>query len=424
MYKNKGSKKDCSNYRPISLLSIPSKVVEKFICNALVGHLESFNLFSNFQWGFRKQSSCEDLLLHMTEKWLKSIDSGKVVVVLFIDFQKAFDSVAHRILLNKLAGCGISGSFLEYIKSYFDNRSQYTIINGVSSDKANVRYGVPQGSILGPNCFSSYINDMPSKVNPNDGELDMFADDTTVFEEGDTVDLTMSKMIVTAKKVEDYSKRNSLTIHPGKCKILVISKKPFIGPLKAVKLNGKVVECVPNAECLGLTIDQHLNWEAHISELCQKFYAKIKKLYTMRAMAKTTLLTIYFQGILPSVLYAILIWGSSNRLQDLQNIHLKAARFIMRVKKSVPDYEVLKKAKWKPIEYYYKRSIASKAFKIFNNLSPKLLSSLISKSDKRKNRNSFKLELPKYNYVGFKKSFRYRATNVWNVLPIELRQKT
>ena len=94
LYKNKGSKKDCGNNHPISLLSIPSKVVEKFICNALVGHLESLNLFNNFQWDFRKQSSCEDLLLHMTEKWMKSIDSGKVVVVLFIDFQKAFDSVA------------------------------------------------------------------------------------------------------------------------------------------------------------------------------------------------------------------------------------------------------------------------------------------------------------------------------------------
>ena len=95
----KGSKKCCSNYRPISLLSIPSKVVERYICSILKTHLDSFNLLSEYQWGFRKHSSTEDLLLNMTERWRHAIDNGKSVVVLFIDFQKAFDSVSHPILL-------------------------------------------------------------------------------------------------------------------------------------------------------------------------------------------------------------------------------------------------------------------------------------------------------------------------------------
>ena len=115
----KGSKKCCSNYRPISLLSIPSKVVERYICSILQTHLDSFNLLSEYQWGFRKHSSTEDLFLNMTERWRHAIDNGKSVVVLFIDFQKAFDSVSHPILLRKLGACGISGELLE---SYLSSR--------------------------------------------------------------------------------------------------------------------------------------------------------------------------------------------------------------------------------------------------------------------------------------------------------------
>ena len=301
----------------------------------MVDHFETFNLLSKHQWGFRKQSSCDDLLLHMTEKWRQSIDSGKVVVVLFIDFQKAFDSVAHPILLKKLAACGISGSFLEYVKSYLSERSQFSVVNGVKSEKSHVKYGVPQGSILGLNCFSAYVNDMPSEIDSNEGELDLFADDSTVFEEGDSVDQAMIKMSETTQKVEGYSIRNSLTIHPGKCKVLILSKNPFIGPLQnIIKVNGKSVECVQSTKCLGVIIHHQLSWGDHISETCKNFHAKIKKLYHMRAMSKETLSTIYFQGILPSAIYGILIWGGSNHLEDVNKLHIKAARFVMRIKKS------------------------------------------------------------------------------------------
>ena len=264
---------------------------------------------------------------------------------------------------------------MEYVKSYLSERSQFSVVNGVKSEKSHVKYGVPQGSILGPNCFSAYVNDMPSEIDSNEGELDLFADDSTVFEEGDSVDQAMIKMSETAQKVEGYSIRNSLTIHPGKCKVLILSKNPFIGPLQnIIKVDGKSVECVQSTKCLGVIIDHQLSWGDHISETCKNFHAKIKKLYHMRAMSKETLSTIYFQGILPSAIYRILIWGGSNHLEDVNKLHIKAARFVMRIKKSVPDNDILRRVKWKPIEYYYKRSIACKVFKIYHGLSPKPLS--------------------------------------------------
>ena len=230
----KGSKKCCSNYRPISLLSIPSKVVERYICSILQTHLDSFNLLSEYQWGFRKHSSTEDLLLNMTERWRHAIDNGKSVVVLFIDFQKAFDSVSHPILLRKLAACGIPGELLEYLESYLSGRKQFTVVNGEHSQLQNICYGLPQGSTLGPDCFSMNVNDMFSKVCNNDGnsEVNLFADDCKAFEIGDTVDEALSRMKSTANNVHNYSNKTSLTVHPEKCHLMILTKDKFIEPLK------------------------------------------------------------------------------------------------------------------------------------------------------------------------------------------------
>ena len=140
----KGCKSECSNYRPISLLSVPSKKVEHFICSQLNAHLRVNNLLNEHQWGFRPQRSTEDVLLYMTERWRKAIDAGKVVGVLFIDFRKAFDSVSHQILLKKMSACGISGEFHSYLESYLSKRKQFTVLNGVASNQADVEFGVPQ----------------------------------------------------------------------------------------------------------------------------------------------------------------------------------------------------------------------------------------------------------------------------------------
>ena len=391
----KGSKKECTNYRPISLLSIPSKVIEHFTSLTMKYHLESLNLLSEFQWGFRKQRSTEDLLLHMTERWLRALDEGKSVAVLFIDYQKAFDTVSHPILLKKLAACGISGSLLAFMQSYLSERKQYTVVNNVQSEIETVDYGVPQGSLLGPNCFSININDMPNEMvnNDQDGEINLFADDSTAFTIANTVDDAISNMITTAENISEYSHRNSLTIHPEKCKLMVLSKERTFGPRQTIKINGKYIDTVENYKCLGITLDNNLSYEAHISNICKFFSAKVKKLYNMRSMSTETLKTIYFQGILPSVLYGILIWGCSN-LSNINTIHIRAARFIMKIKKNTSDAEVLRIANWKPMEFYYKKSIACKCYKIYNNLSPPLLQNLIEKSETRSTRNQFKLDCP------------------------------
>ena len=130
------------------------------------------------------------------------------------------------------------------------------------------------------------------------------------------------------------------------------------------------IEVVNNYKCLGITIDHNLSWETHTSKICKSFSAKRKKLYNMRSMSKSTLRAIYFQGILPSVIYGIVIWGSSTRLSGVNKIHTKAARFIMKIRKHIPDDQDLQMCNWKPIDFYYKRALACKAYKIYKRESP------------------------------------------------------
>ena len=140
-------------------------------------------------------------------------------------------------------------------------------------------------------------------------------------------------------------------------------------------------------------------------------------------MTTKTLETIYFSGILPSVLYCIVIWGSSSRVPEVNKIHIRAARFIKKLPKRLPDEVILQQANWKPIEFYYKRAIACKAYKIYHGISPTPLHNLIVKSNTRSTRNKYKVNLPTFRYSLFKRSFTYRAANVWNNLQNEIREK-
>ena len=141
----KGPKDETENYRPLSMLTIPSKLLEGQICRPINNHLDLHHLSTPAQWGFKEGKSTEGLLLHMTEDWRKALDRKQVIGILFIDFRKAFDLVSHVILKKKLQACGISGHLFELLENYLQNRSQFVELNGASSDTQEISYGVPQG---------------------------------------------------------------------------------------------------------------------------------------------------------------------------------------------------------------------------------------------------------------------------------------
>ena len=193
-----GSTEELNNFRPISLLSIFDKIMEKIMHKKLYNFLEEHKILYEKQFGFRKKNSTAHSLIEITEKIKDSIDNGKFGCGIFIDLKKAFDTVNHKILIRKLEHYGIRGSILKWFESYLTDRKQYVFFNGVSSDTKLITCGVPQGSVLGPLLFLLYINDLPNisdKLN-----FFLFADDTNIYYESkDLKELEKTKLMAQFK---------------------------------------------------------------------------------------------------------------------------------------------------------------------------------------------------------------------------------
>ena len=220
---------DRGNYRALSILSVPSKILESCFNDVIVDHvLNSNRLVTDNQWAYRKGYSTELLLVHLTETWRHSIDTGYVVGVAFMDFKKAFDCVDHGILRNKLrCQFGMRGSLLNWLTSYLTSRSQYTVLNGQRSSLCSVSSGVRQRSVLGPTLFTLYTSDLVASI--QSGSVYMYADDTTVYCIGKTIDEVSAALNQSLKELPVYAWRakNRLTPHPKKSECMLIYSGSF-----------------------------------------------------------------------------------------------------------------------------------------------------------------------------------------------------
>ena len=210
--------------------------------------------------------------MRLTENWKREIDDGKMVGVVFKDFKKAFDTVPHEVLSYKLQAVGITGNLRQWIMDYLSERTQYTEINGSRSETTQVKYGVPQGSQLGPRLYSADVNDFPESVDA--GGLSMFADDTNVYCIGTSVEEVVDKLNIIMEQVHTWCTKNKLTVHPRKCEAMLLMKTSFIGPLQPLYYGSECIKFVATSTCLGVVIDQKLSWYAQVAQACKIFSKK------------------------------------------------------------------------------------------------------------------------------------------------------
>ena len=189
------------------------------------------NLLDDRQWAYKKGKSTEQLLIQITEKWRTAVDRKLLVGVLFVDFIKAFDTVSHNILLQKLNDLGIIGDIWLWLSHNLTERRQFVRVNGSDSDTQYIPHGVPQGSVLGPTLFSLFTNDLPKSV--RSAETYLYADDTTLYCVAETIDALTIKLNNALADLKKWCDNKLLVPHPVKCKAMIMQRQPFIGPIQA-----------------------------------------------------------------------------------------------------------------------------------------------------------------------------------------------
>ena len=265
----KGQKTQPNNYRPISLLSCFDKIFEKILSKRLVKFLEINKILFKYQYGFRKLYSTTLALLEFTDKIIQYPDEGNYCISIFVDLTKAFDTVDHEILLQKLEHYGIRGHANDFFRTYLINRQQYMVINDAKSSLGKIECGVPQGSVLGPLFFTIYINDIQNAVGPEN--LRLFADDTALFMSHTNLTQLLCDIKTKFKHLIKWCNSNKLTINAEKTNFILFHtiNKPIPRNLDEISVESMTIKRVNSFKYLGLTLDETLHWNDHVDELCK-----------------------------------------------------------------------------------------------------------------------------------------------------------
>ncbi len=328
-------KKECKlnfrNYRPISLLSVFSKIFEKTMYTRIYSYLVKNNLIFEKQFGFRSNYSTNHALISITERIKSLVDSGKYVCGVFVDLEKAFDTVNHRILGEKLNFYGLRGNVNNLIQSYLANRKQFVSINGFDSDLRDLQCGVPQGSSLGPLLFLIYINDFRLCLEKT--ECGHFADDSFIMCGSDTLGTIESVVNYELKLVSKWLRLNKLSLNAGKTELIFFRSKQHSLNYDniSIKFNGVKLIPVDYVKYLGMYIDKYLSWNFHVLQLSKKLSRANGILSKLRYYAPIqTCLQVYYAIFYSHLTYGCNVWGltSKENLNKIEILQRKCLRIL------------------------------------------------------------------------------------------------
>ena len=417
-----GDNTDPCNYRPISILPVLSKVIERAVFDQLYPFLDSNQMLHESQSGFRPGFSTASALLDITEDWLKSIDNGEYIGIVMLDLRKAFDTVNHKLLIDKLQTYGFDDHVIRWFRSYLNERCHVTSVNGSKSSERKSVCGIPQGSILGPLLFILYINDLPKYV--TNVKVSMYADDTAIYFSSKNVNDVVNRINCDLENIDNWLACNKLSLNVDKTHFMIIGTPQRLANLHDVDLNvhikGARIQRANHCKHLGVEIDDKLIWNEQIDKVRKKV---LTGLYFMKKAAnfipKQYQSMLYNCIIAPYFNYCNVVWGRCNKtlcnkLQVLQN---RAAKIITGVSRYGSSTEALNVLNWKNLEEKLSVSEAVVMYKIVNNQAPSYLSNRFSKRETCYNtRHKHDLFMQKPNTEYMKRSFTYRGAKLWNSL--------
>lgn len=415
-----------NNYRPVSNIPFLSKVMEKIVDEQITRHLTENNFDEIFQSGFKKAHSCETALLKILNDVYLAKERKKFTVLILIDLSAAFDTIDHSILFNLLENkLKIQNGALNWLKSFLTNRKQCTRIGNSNSPKTEIRYGVPQGTILGPKIFSLYMLPLYEIFKCRNVRFHSYADDTQFYLEtsNEDIETTKTEIKTIIETLKHWLDMNKLKMNPEKTELIVLGSNEKL----TIEIDNKTITSSKNTKNLGVIFDQKLSFESHINKVCSQCYFHLRNISRNRKyMTENTCKIVINSLVLSKISFcSMLLVGLPNKqIEKLQKVQNYAAKLITMSRKFDHVSPLLKRLDWIPISKFIKYRFCTLIFKCLNYTAPIYLSALVNLYIPNRNLRSSNLGLlfiPNIKTELGRRSFSYLAPKLWNDIPIEIR---
>jgi hypothetical protein len=363
----KGDRSVPSNYRPVSITSICSKIIEHIIFSHIMDHYDNHNILVEAQHGFRPARSCETQLVITSHELAKSLNNGEQVDAVVLDFSKAFDRVPHQRLLHKLHHCGIRDSLLLWIDHFLTRRSQRVVVDGATSEWAPVTSGVPQGTVLGPLLFLSFINDLPSGIT---SRIRLFADDCLIYRTISNNSDTQA-LQVDLNTLHQWSNSWNMKFNTDKCHTMRISLRRNIIEAN-YELGGIPLIMVSDYPYLGLTLTSNMSWQPHINNISAKANRMLGLIRrNLRGCSRNLRQQAYTTLVRPHLEYCSPIWNphTKKNINKLESTQRQAARFVFNTySRQASVSKLISELQWDSLEKRRKAASLHLLYKIHNSL--------------------------------------------------------
>ena len=409
----KGSRAMASNYRPVSLTCLASKLMESIIRDAMVRHLLENDLGTTAQHGFTNGRSCLTNLLETFESWTEDVDKGYSVDVIFLDFQKAFDKVPKKRLLQKLSAYGIEGKVLCWIEDFLSDRRMRIMVRGEYTEWVDVISGLPQGSVLGPILFLIYVNDIPEMVNCS---IKMFADDTKLFRTVKSID-DCNILQNDLDTLSQWTNEWLLSFNVDKCKVMHIGKNnPKLEYTMRTENENKILIETREEKDLGVWITNDLKPEKQVIAASQRAMTVLRSV--KRAFVRFDIETfsiIYTTYIRPHLEYCIQAWAPyyAKDILLLEKVQRRATKLVWGLK-DLSYEERLERLKLFSLEERRLRGDLIQTFKLLTGKENVGYEILFNRSTNHLRGHSFKLSKSQCNKLCRRRFFSQRVIDIWN----------